>query len=334
MTATQPNRLSSSEIANLWNIYMIESLLIPFKKPLIRASQQPMIRSVVEVALGMSMEYVERIAELFRAEGLPVPRGFSDDDMNLEAPALYTDNYTLRYIHEMAKLGLHTVPQAAATSNREDVLDFLRKAYEDYDRLYRQSLELLIARGIYAPAPPMPSPEPPEYIQGDSYFSGLFGPRRPMNAMEIMNVHYTIHENAVSKVLLRGFAQTARDPELRDHFDRGARMAADIIDELEKLLSDERISLSPTYDSELLPSNVPLFSDKLMLATVTQMGSGSLAIYGIRLSMVHRSDLSATFMKMIKNALLYAEDGVDLLVKRRWLEQPPTPRAAPEPVNA
>jgi len=101
---------------------MIESLLIPMKEPFVATCRDDDIRAVTQMALDMSKRYVEAIRTIFQSEDHPIPAGFSAQDRNLDAPALYTDVFVLHYIYAMCKLGLRVVPQAIGESARRDVL--------------------------------------------------------------------------------------------------------------------------------------------------------------------------------------------------------------------
>jgi len=100
-------------------------------------------------------------------------------------------------------------------------------------------------------------------------------------------------------------------------------MADDIIRDVEELLMKEQVGVTPTLEQEVRRADVAPYSDKLMLAHMCQMGSGAVSIYGTYLGLVHRRDLGLMFTKLIKDGLQYASEGIDLLVKRGWLEQPP-----------
>jgi len=321
-------KLMSSEDANLWNMFMVESLLIAFKKPLYAACEDAEIRTVIATALEMSERYVRQIAELYRSRSHPVPKGFSEEDTNPRAPRLFSDDFALRYINDMAKLGLRVVPQSIGEAKHRDVLDFLYRSYDDYKQLYDMCAKLLEKKGLFPSAPSVPTPDKEEFVESDRYFAGWLGKQRSLNVSEIRAIHFTIEQNAVSKTLLTGFSRVTQDPEIRDHFRKGVKMADEIIRDLERTLREEHVNLTSTLDNEVLPAVVSPYSDKLMLAHVAQMGSGAIAIYGTYLSLVHRRDLGVKFLDMIKEGLKYASDGVDLMVQRGWLEQPPTYRDA------
>ncbi|WP_368666320.1 DUF3231 family protein [Ammoniphilus sp. CFH 90114] len=89
--------------------------------------------------------------------------------------------------------------------------------------------------------------------------------RRPMNALEITQCYYNIQRNGIGKALLLGFSQVARSKKVREYCIRGIVIAFGNIQELSHKLSEENINVSPTWDSDVLNSTTPPFSDKLII---------------------------------------------------------------------
>lgn len=119
---------------------MIEKLLIPYKIPMINTCKDEEIKSVLLFALDLSKKCVHQIETVYRQESHPIPIGFGKEDMNTEAPALFTDNFYLLYIHEMAKQGSQTIE----ITERNDILDILYNTLNNYKELYRRTLNLLL----------------------------------------------------------------------------------------------------------------------------------------------------------------------------------------------
>ncbi len=56
-------------------------------------------------------------------ENFPVPKGFSENDVNLDALPLFSDTYMLIYMHIMTIHGLTGYAGAVSTSIRTDQID-------------------------------------------------------------------------------------------------------------------------------------------------------------------------------------------------------------------
>ncbi|MGG7619339.1 DUF3231 family protein [Bacillus coreaensis] len=317
------NHLPSSELANLWKVYMIENLLIPYKLPMINTCQDEKIKSILLFALDISKKATEKIRKVYQLESHPLPTGFTKEDVNTEAPALFTDNFYLLYIHEMGKLGFRLIPQAVESTESKDVLDILYSIITDYKVLYERTSQLLFEKKLFPQSPKLPIPKATDIINDQSYLTGWLGSKRPLNAEEILKIHSTAHRNALSKALLTGFSKVVKDPDVKKYIERGIKNTNQILGEIQQLLINENLNLTTTYDEEVLNSTISPYSDKLILVHVAQMGAGSIGIYGSDLASVFRRDIGMKYIKFISEALLYSEDGMNLLIKKGWLEEPP-----------
>jgi len=317
------NTLSSAELAILWKVYMIENLLIPYKIPMINTCQDEEVKSVLLFALELSKKCVHQIENVYRQENHILPIGFRKEDMNSEAPALFTDNFYLLYIHEMAKLGFRIGSQVIEITDRNDILDIFYNMLNDYKDLYRRTLNLLISKDLYPHSPKLPIPQKADFINEQSYLTGWFGKKRPLNAEEIVRVHSTADRNAISQALLLGFSKVVKDEEIKKYIERGIKNTNQIIDDMHQILINENLNMTKIYDNEVSDSTVSPYSDRLILFHVAQMGAGSIGIYGSDLGSVLRKDIGMKYVKMMGEALLYGEDGINLLIKKGWIEEPP-----------
>jgi hypothetical protein len=198
-----------------------------------------------------------------------------------------------------------------------------KKARRELEELYDQTLSLLLSKGLFTRAAAIPIPERIEFIEKQSYLTGWFGERRPMHAMEIMQLYYNIQRNGIGKCLLLGFSQVAQSKKVRDYMVRGATLATKNIQEMGIRLTEENENVTPTWDSEVLNSKVPPFSDKLMMFHVSQLGAISMGLYGVAMGSVTRHDLGVMFARMLKDGALFAEDGISLMIEHGWMEKPP-----------
>ena len=102
-----PNmQLSAPEIANLWTLYLRETMAICMTRFALRHMKDEDIRSIFEQSLGISEQHINYITEVFNQFKFPIPLGFSDKDVNYEAPPLFTDALWLEYLHDMITHGL------------------------------------------------------------------------------------------------------------------------------------------------------------------------------------------------------------------------------------
>ena len=99
-------RLTSTEITNLLTQFEQETMSICIGKYVLATVKDPQIRSVFQFSLELSEKHVKKLKEFFNKEKFPVPNGFTEKDVNLEAPPLFTDTFWLEYLHTLIHIGL------------------------------------------------------------------------------------------------------------------------------------------------------------------------------------------------------------------------------------
>ncbi len=145
-----------------------------------------------------------------------------------------------------------------------------------------------------------------------------------MNATEITGLCFNIKKTVIKIVLEIGFSQVAHSKDLRKYFQRGAELCHKHVEIFTTILSEDNLPSPKQWESEISNSTVSPFSEKLMLYHLVTLVSASLGFYGAGLSVVQRRDLATHYGRLITEMGKYAEDGVNLLIKYGWLEQPPT----------
>jgi hypothetical protein len=319
-------RLTSSEFASLWTAYMNNSMSYCVLRFFKEKTQDTEISSIIGLAIEIAETLIQDITDIYEKESHAIPVGFSkNEDLNLNAPALYSDTFHLKFVHNMARHGMTSYGASFAGCARTDVKELNSKAIDLTRKLYNESLTVLLEKGLYTRSASIPIPDKVEFIEKQGYLTGWFGERRPMNAIEIMHFYNNMERNAVGKALLLGFGQTAGLQEVRNYMVRGANIASKVVEFLAHILSEENHSESPTLDSDVLKSTTPPFSDKLMMFQVSMLSGMSLGYYGVALGTVSRRDLASKFMRITMEAIQYAEDGANIMIEHNWMEKPPSP---------
>lgn len=89
------------------------------------------------------------------------------------------------------------------------------------------------------------------------------------------------------------------------------------------MLEEDNLHTPRTFESEVTDSTIPPFSDKLMLFLIATLLSSAIGYYGEAMAMSLRKDLATNYAKMITEIGILAEDGMNLLIEKEWMEQPP-----------
>jgi hypothetical protein len=281
------------------------------------------IGNVLRYALRLSETHLDKIKEFFSQEGLPIPVGFTDDDVKVDAPALFTDTFMIVYIHTMAIHGLTRYSGAIGTVLREDIRKYFIKCCTETTDLYDQATEVVLHKGIISKPPTMTNKHTVEYVTKQSFLTGWFGDRRPINTIEIGGTYINMHKTIVKVVLEMGFRQVTQLKEVEQYMTRAEKLCKKHMEILAKMLTEDNLHSPKTFEEEVTDVTVAPFSEKLMVYHITTLLSAAIGYYGEALSMCQRRDLSGSYVKMITEMGLLAEDGAQLLIDYGWLEQPP-----------
>jgi uncharacterized membrane protein YtjA (UPF0391 family) len=316
--------LTSGELANLWTQYMNDSLSICVLNHSIKNVQDKDIKEILQFALSIAEPHIEKITEFLKQEKYPVPKGFTiEQDINLNAPPLFSDTFMLVYMHIMTLHGMTGYAGAVGTSVRADQITYFIECNNEAMALYERTVHLMLKKGIYSRTPRINSPEKADFVDNKSYLAGWFGKKRPLNALEISGLSFNMQKTAVKVVLEIGFGQVCQSKELQKYFNRGRDICKKHFETFRSFLIKDNLSSPNLWISEVSNSTVSPFSDKLMLFHIVTLVSAAVGFYSAGLSVSQRRDLALEYTGLVTEIGLYAEDGAQLLIKNGWLERPP-----------
>jgi len=86
-------KLNAAEQGKLWTTYMGNTMSICTVSYMLQHVYDQEIRRVLEHGLSLAKEFVQTIRDIFTKENFPIPKGFTDEDVNLGAPRLFTDEF-------------------------------------------------------------------------------------------------------------------------------------------------------------------------------------------------------------------------------------------------
>jgi hypothetical protein len=321
---SHPLELSSAEIANLWTQYMNDSLSICILTHSIEKAKDQEIKEILQFALSLAESHIVKITEFFNKENFPIPKGFTiEEDVNLNAPPLFTDAFMIDYMHVMTLHGLTGYAGAVATSCREDQLDYFINCNNETMELHKRIISVMLTKGLYSRPARINTPSHVDFVDSQRYLSGWFGKKRPLNAIEISGMSFNMKKDAAKAVLELGFGQVCQTKEIQKYFERGKNICKNHFGSFSNLLTKEDLSSPKSWVSEVTNSTVSPFSDKLMLFHIVTLVSAAIGYYGAGLSVSQRRDLAMEYTRFMAEIGLFAEDGAQLLIKYGWLEQPP-----------
>ncbi|OPX87348.1 MAG: hypothetical protein A4E53_02530 [Pelotomaculum sp. PtaB.Bin104] len=319
----QENRVTSAELGALWNAYIHESYVHHLFIYFLRHMEDPIIKPVLINLVDATKDSLHLLKSVFIKEGIPIPKGITSEDINPNAPRLFSDNLFIPLLRAMTKVALQFFSIAYTECLRDDMRQFFR---DFADRLFmhdQQAAELMQAKGIPVPPPYIPIPKKIDFVKKQNFLAGFFKDKRPLTTLEINSLFFNAQSNALGKALLLGYSQIAKSTEIRQFLKRGKNLSQKYFDNLTGILLEEDITVPPSYDGEVTASTESPFSDKFILFHGNYMVTIGMQNYGMAISMSPRHDLAAMYASMMVEVSSYASDGVKLMIKNEWMEQPP-----------
>lgn len=315
-------RLTSSELANLWCSWMESSIKEQMVKYFLNIVEDQDIKNILEYTLGLAKKHLRIISEIYSKEKHPVPVGFTDGDVNLEAPRLFSDTFVLRFLEGMARIRLDGYSTALQMSTRPDVRRYFTECVADPAEIYNRTVSVMLSRGIYARPPFIQTAQEIEFAQKPGYLAGYFRKRRTLNSIEISHIFSSIQRNLLRMAMLKGFGQVARAEKVRQYMDKGRELANKHVEIFSTQLLQNGLPVSMPWDNGVLESNIAPFSDKLMMHQVRASYVVLTGAYGKAMTVVRR-DLTAKYLRLVGEVLKYMNDGVIILIENGWFEEPP-----------
>ncbi|MCI3922390.1 DUF3231 family protein [Paenibacillus sp. TRM 82003] len=317
-------RLTASELGELWTTYMNDTMAICVLRYFRAKVEDTEIAPLIELALQQAERHVHAIGKTFATENYPVPKGFTEEDVVCDAPRLFSDTFFLYYLRNMAKFGLAAYGLGISFAARSDMLDFFTSCLDDAKTLYRRTVDVMLSKGVYVRSPYINIPDHVEFVQSGSFlFEGFFSKNRPLLATEISHIYLNMTNNIIGKALMIGFMQVAKSEDVREYAKRGLLLAKKQVEILHETLNNDNLPSPMTWDTDVTDSTVSPFSDKLIMYHVTMLNAAGIANYGGSLALSMRNDLIVKYTRLVAEIGLFAKSGMDLMIKREWLEEAP-----------
>jgi hypothetical protein len=316
-------KLTSAEVGKLWAVYMGNSMAQYVLMYYLKHIEDQEIKIILENALNLSQEIMQSIKEIFIQENFPIPIGFTEEDVNLGAPRLFSDEYYLHYLRYAGKAGISIYSTAIPLMTRGDIRDFFIHCLNSAVKLLTDVSNALMKKGILMKTPPIPTPDKVDFVKKQNYLNGFLGNVRPLHGLEIAHLYDNIENNVASKVLLIGFSQGANNDKVRQFFIRGKEITDKHVEVCSQKLHKDNLPAPTLLDHLVSTSTFSPFSDKLMLFHKIDMFSMKIRSYANAMSLNGRRDIGLMYGRFLMDIGLYVEDGAQILINQGWMEQPP-----------
>ncbi|MRH42668.1 DUF3231 family protein [Aquibacillus halophilus] len=317
-------KLTSAEMAVLWGAFQNSTVVTCTTTYFLEIVEDDQIRSLLKFSLGLSVEHEELLRGIFKEENLPIPMGFTEQDVNLHADRLYTDLFILSYLSHIGSMGLNTYSMSLPNSSREDIRDYFSKSLNSSIELYNRVTDVMQEKGVYIRPPYIPYHEQVEFVHKQHFISGWIGEQRPLTSTEISFLFNNIQRNVLGIGMLTGFSQVASSREVAKYVTRGVEIAKHHCAVFSKFLDESNILVPMTSDASPTRSKQAPFSDKLIMFHTAAVQAAGMGYYGASIATSARRDLAAAYTRLMAEVGEYTEDGAKLMIENGWMEKPPS----------
>jgi Protein of unknown function (DUF3231) len=316
-------QLTAAEMSFLWTQYINDSLTTCVNSYFLENVDDEEVRPIIEFTLSEAKIHLSILKQIFKKEDFPVPKGFTEQDVNPQAPKLFSDTFKLIYLRYMSGLTMTANSTALGIVTRPDVVDFHKQVLKSAVRLQDLTRELMLKQGTYIRPPNISTPDQVDFVKKQQFLAGFFGQKRAITGVEITHLFLNVQSNSIGKALITGFAQTAQNEEVKQYMVRGKQIAEKHANLFSDLLRKEDMPAPISWDSAITDSTVPIFSDKLIMFHISAMVAVGIGNYGMAMAASPRKDLALQYASLVPEISLYAEDGANIMIKNGWLEEPP-----------
>jgi hypothetical protein len=315
--------LISTEITGLWNSYISDTMLVCVLKFYLNRVEDNETHVIMKQTLDLLNKHVEEVTNIFNKEKLTLPEPFDDNDINMDAPRLFTDSFYLDYLSYMARVQMSNYTLILNQIARSDMRSYFAMRINEYIDLYNNSSDLRLSKGIFIRAPRVEVNKDIQYVKSQSFLTDLIGEKRPLLTSEITHIFANIFSELIGRAVTTAFGQVSKDKKVSSYFFEGKTLSTEHISELTSILTDEGIPIPSSSDSFVTDSTIAPFSEKLMINHLGVLSSSGISNLCISMADTLRSDLEETYMKYLLGTLKYRKKGSNIMIEKSWLQQPP-----------
>lgn len=316
-------KLSSAEMGKLWATYVGNTMGQCVLSYYLNHVDNQDIKNILIQAKRLAYDFNEDIKLIFQNANFPLPVGFTEDDVDVNAPRLFYDDFYLYYLHYLGKAGMSIYNAAISLVSRDDIVQFFNKTLNDTINLMINVHNIMKSKGIVVSAPPMPAPDGVDFVNRQSFLHGYIGEVRPLHGLEVAHLYGNLSNDITSKALIIGFQQTAQHAKVKKYLERGEKINHKHITLISNKLINDHLPAPSIIDHLVTSSTTPVFSDKLMTFHKIDMFSMKIREYANGASLNGRKDVGAMYAKLLLDVSLYVEDGANIMIDHGWMEQPP-----------
>lgn len=121
---SKTNTLTAAEVSALWLQYLGDSMAICVYKYFLNIVENNEIKPILEFAFQLAESHITKITEFLENANFQIPIGFTENDVNVNAPRLFSDQFLLFYSYIMTIHGITAYGLAVSNTERLDLQDY------------------------------------------------------------------------------------------------------------------------------------------------------------------------------------------------------------------
>lgn len=315
--------LTASEISALWLQYLGDSMAICVYKYFLQIVEDQEIKPILETSLQFSESHVTNITRFLKTANFQVPQGFTEKDVNLKAPRLFTDQFLLFYSYIMTLHGLSAYSLAITTSQRKDIQDYFMECLLSSKELFQHIEKIAIESPYFSSVPTVPSPKKVQFEESTGFIENLIAEKRPLNITEISNLFFNSKKTGFVRSLSLAFSQVAMTEDVRKFMLKNVKLAGQDAESFNTKLLEDHLPIPEKWDNEIEASTISPFSDKLMMFHAAFLVNTALSYYGASLGSSLRTDVVLMYKQVFNHAMQAGALCFNIMVKHGWMEKVP-----------
>ncbi|WP_159462167.1 DUF3231 family protein [Halobacillus sp. Marseille-P3879] len=316
-----PQRLTANEIGNLWTQNFQAGMSIRILLYFLETVEDEEVKARIQQAYNISIMIHEQTHLLLETNDIPLPIGFSERDVDLKAPKLFSDPLMLNFIENMGKAGVLAHSLSLASCSSQEIRSLFTAVLRGTTELFNATVETAFSKGWFISPPQIEIEKETELVRSKRYLSPI--QKRTLNTIEITHLFENVKNNALGELLCTGFAQTTQSKKIQQFMLKGRNISNKHIRLFTKIFNEANLHPPMGSESFVTQSITAPFSDKLILALISVLTSTGHGNYSTASSASLRYDLVLLYQKLSIEIGLFAKDGMDLMIKHNWLEEPP-----------
>ncbi|MFC7061077.1 DUF3231 family protein [Halobacillus seohaensis] len=317
--------LTAAEIHNLMTSYMTNTMASVVTADVLKKAEDPGVREMLELGLQIANKEVEGAEYFLTSDNRPLPEPFTKRDIQLPNTKYFSDNFVVLLKYKLGQDALNVYALSLSSSINPEVCTFYKKLMNETADLVEKCIGLIINSGMHQPLIHIPRDTGLDKVEDQDFLWNSIGGNRPLSAPEVLQITSNYYSTEVLREIFRSFSKT-KNKELKNHFERGKKLCAKQLEAMQGKLEKDELPQLPTWESEVDTEGEAPFSERLMLFKTSMMAGAAGGRFGTSASATLRKDIGTTFLKLMAETLLFAEDTGNILIKYRMLDEPPLVR--------